>query len=417
MAEKYTVAYYAMYVIAETESNWNWQSIYYEDPITIGIMQWYGVRAAALLLRFQFEQPSLYAQLASSLRADLGAHSASDTYWNSRNLNQNEGDTIQSIFATSEAHTIQEEQAISDLGAYIDRFLNIGFSLDNPKPLIFAMSMYHQSPVACNRVVATAGANATLERIYQVCLNDKTLGLYKNRYTTNFNRLNAWDGVSMPPDFGQNGGVSESGGNNAGISATSIQLSHILEQGNTLVLFGNTFPEGVVFYPACGNRWVCGTDTGGVQITGGNTGGGTSTNVQSVVDLYLSWVGRFVYSQGDGRLTPLSSGYGDCSSTIWAAYHDAMGIDIGTWTGAQENKGVLIAEGHGATLPLNQMAAGDLILYWKWNLLPSYHVEMYIGDNKLCGHGGPGLGPTIKENAQTWSAQDKWSKWQVRRYA
>lgn len=414
MPSRQTVAYYAMYVIGEVESNWNWQAVYYDDPITIGMMQWYGVRAAALLLRIQSEQPDLYATLAQSLRYDLAAHPASDAWWNSRNLTQVEGDSIQSAFASRDSHVIQEAQAIEDFGGYIDKLTGWGFSLEKPKPLIYAMSMYHQSPAACNRVVATAGANATLDRIYQVCMNDGTLGRYRNRYTTVYNRLRAWDGESDPPDFGQNGGIDPSGGNNAGISTNAIQLSHILEQGNTLVLYGSSFPNGVVFYPANGNRWVCGTYTGGDPITGGNTGGGTSTTVQSVVDLYISWVGRFAYSQGGGRLTPLQSGYGDCSSTIWAAYHDAMGIDVGTWTGEMEGRGTRIAGGSGATLPLSSMAPGDLILFWRGGGT-SAHVEMYIGDNKLCGHGGPGNGPTVKDNAQTYVS--RWTRWEVRRYA
>lgn len=414
MPSRQIVSYYAMYVIGEVESNWNWQAVYYDDPITIGMMQWYGVRAAALLLRLQSEQPSIYAVLAISLRNDLATHSATDAWWNSRNLTQAEGDSIQQVFATRESHAIQEAQAIEDFGAYIDKLAGWGFSLDDPKPLIFAMSMYHQSPAACNRVVATAGGTATLDRIYQVCLNDGTLGRYRNRYTTVYNRLKVWDGQSEPPDFGQNGGVDPSGGNNAGIATTAIQLSHILEQGNALVLYGNSFPNGVVFYPACGNRWVCATYTGGEPITGGNTGGGTSTSAQSVVDLYISWIGRFAYGQGGGRLTPLTSGYGDCSSTIWAAYHEVMGIDIGTWTGAQESTGSRVTGGSGASLPIDKMQPGDIILFWRGGGT-SQHVELYIGDNRLCGHGGPGNGPTVKDNAQIYAA--RWTRWEVRRYA
>lgn len=416
MPSRQVIAYYAMYVIGEVESGWNWQSINYNDPITIGMMQWYGVRASALLHRFQQEQPGIYATLADSLRASLDAYSDTDGYWNSRNLTRIEGDSIQAAFVSRESHAVQESQAIEDFNAYIDKLTSWGFSEDNPKPLIFAMSMHHQSPAACNRVVGTAGGNATLDRIYQVCMNDSTLGRYRNRYTTVYNRLSAWDGVSMPPDFGQNGGIDPEGGNNPGISTTSIQLSHILEQGNMLVLYGSSFPNGIVFYPSAGNRWVCATYTGGAPITGGNTGGGTATNVQAVVDLYTSWVGRFAYSQGGGRLTPLTSGYGDCSSTIWAAYHDAMGIDVGTWTGAMADKGTLIKEGTGANLPLASMAAGDLIIFWRSGAT-SAHVEMYIGDNRLCGHGGPGAGPTIKEDAQTYCGNSRWRKWQVRRYA
>ena len=53
-----------MYVIGEVESNWNWTAVNYNDPITIGMMQWYGTRAAALLNRVKNEMPTAYGQLA-----------------------------------------------------------------------------------------------------------------------------------------------------------------------------------------------------------------------------------------------------------------------------------------------------------------------------------------------------------------
>lgn len=411
MATTRTICYYAMYVIGEVESNWDWTSIYYSDPITIGMMQWYGTRAAALLGRIQTEQPAAYATLAESLRSDLSAHNANDTYWNRRYLNEAEGQSIVSVFSSTENHAIQENQAISDFEGYISTLEGWGMSQTHPKALIFAMCMYHQSPRQAGQVVASAGGNADLEKLYQVCMNDGVLGRYRNRYTTAYNRLNAWDGESDPPDFGQSGD-SDVGGD-TGIAVAGSQLSHIIESGDTLVLYGSgALASGVVFYPASGQRWICGHNAYGTQITGGNFGGGTGTR-QDVVDLYTSWVGRFAYSQAPGRLTPLTSGYGDCSSTIWAAYHDAAGIDVGTWTGAMVGKGSHIAGGSGANLPLSSMQPGDLILFWRTSSSPQ-HVEMYVGNNQLCGHGGPGNGPTIKADAQTYVA--RWGSWEVRRY-
>lgn len=419
MPTKREVAYYAMYVICEVESEWNWTSIYYDDPITIGIFQWYGTRAAGLLNRIKTEQPAAYAQIAQSLRTDLETYNQDDTWWNSRNLTRAEGDSIVAIFTPQENHILQETQAIEDLEAYIDKLLTWGFSLDDPKPLIYCMSMYHQSPVSCNRVMQTAGGTATLDRIYQVCMNDYIFGRYKNRYNTVYNRLKAWDGSSPPPDFGQVGTVV-GGGDSGGISTNAPNVNHIQKVGDNLILFGDAYPNGFIFYKSAGETWIPSQYTGGAPITGGNTGGGTSTNVQAVVDLFISWVGKFAYSQGGGRLDPLTSGYGDCSSTIWAAYHQVMGIDIGTYTGAQESEGTLIAQGSGSNLPLGQMAAGDLIIFWRagqgQGATESWHVEMYIGDNRLCGHGGPNNGPTIKDDAQTYCGNSRWTKWMVRRY-
>lgn len=412
MPSTYTICYYAMYVIGEVESGWNWQSINYNDPITIGMMQWYGTRAAGLLARLRESVPDAYALLDAGLRSDLESHDTSSTYWTSYYLSQVKGQSIQRAFESRESHIAQEQQAIADFEGYISTLEGWGMSQSNPKALIFAMSMYHQSPRSAGNVVASAGGNATLERLYTTCLNDGVLGNYRTRYTTVYNRLKAWDGESDPPDFGQNGGLTSGG--NSGISTTASKLVYAIQRGDQLIVYGrDEYSKGITFFPCGIQRWKCAVNADGTTIEGGNTGGGSGT-VPQVVELYTSWVGRFRYDQGPGRLTPLESGYGDCSSTIWAAYHDAAGIDVGTWTGAMMQKGREIARGSGPNLPLSSMKPGDLVLY-DWNGGDVDHVEMYIGNNQLCGHGGPGNGPTIKQNAQTYSGAARY--WVVRRYA
>lgn len=412
------IAYYAMYVIGEVESNWEWTAVYYQDPITIGMMQWFGTRAAALLERVRAETPAAYGLLAQSLRDALDAHPSTDAWWERQYLTQEEGNSIVVVFSEPANHVIQENQAIADFEGYISTLEGWGMSQANPKPLIFAMCMYHQNPTVCGRVMATAGGNADLDRVYTICLNDRTFGQYRNRYNTVYSRLKAWDGVSPAPDFGQVGDVS-AGGNSPGISRDPNALGYIIRQGDTLVLYGSErpFDTGVVFYPAAGQRWVSGYNAFGSPIEGGNTGGGSETGSaaqRAVVELYLSWLGRFQYSQGPGRLDPVASGYGDCSSTIWYAYQQVTSLDVGTWTGAMIGKGRLIASGGRSPLPVDQMQPGDLIIVNHSGPNPTYdHVELYVGDNRYAGHGG-GMGPTLKEDARHYGETQY--QWQVRRY-
>lgn len=147
-------------------------------------------------------------------------------------------------------------------------------SQGNPKPLIFAMSMYHQSPRSAGHVVATAGGSATLDRIYQVCLNNGVLGKYRNRYTTVYNRLNEWDGESMPPDFGQNGGAGTGeGGENSGTQEMANVISHITLYNNTLTIYGtHGLENGLVCVPLSPQTWKPALNNTGEAITGGNTG-------------------------------------------------------------------------------------------------------------------------------------------------
>jgi hypothetical protein len=411
-----------MYVIGEVESNWNWTAVNYNDPITIGMMQWYGTRAAALLNRVKNEMPTAYGQLAASLRSDIESHDAGSAWWTSRYLNRDEGNSIISVFQEKENHVIQENQAIVDFEGYIATLEGWGMSQSYPKPLIFAMSMYHQSPASAGQVIATAGGSADLDRIYTVCMNHGVLGQYRNRYNTVYQRLKDWDGESNPPDFGQSGDVDTTpGGNNPGISTEESKLGYIIQNGDTLILYGrDEYEKGVIFYPASGQVWINGYNANGTDIGGGNEGGGSESGSEAqnaICELYRSWLDRFAYSQGAGRLDPISSGYGDCSSTVWFAYRQVAGIDVGTWTGAMAGKGTKIASGYsGDNLPIEDMEPADLVLImWNgWN--GSFdHVELYMGNNELWGHGGPDYGPD-----QTTTDARNYPRymyyWEVRRY-
>ena len=417
-----TICYYAMYVIGEVESNWNWTAVNYNDPITIGMMQWYGTRAAALLNRVKNEMPTAYGQLAASLRSDIESHDAGSAWWTSRYLNRDEGNSIISVFQEKENHVIQENQAIVDFEGYIATLEGWGMSQSYPKPLIFAMSMYHQSPASAGQVIATAGGSADLDRIYTVCMNHGVLGQYRNRYNTVYQRLQDWDGESNPPDFGQSGDVNTTpGGNTPGISTEKSKLGYIIQNGDTLILYGrDEYAKGVIFYPASGQVWINGYNANGTDIGGGNEGGGSESGSEAqnaICELYRSWLDRFAYSQGAGRLNPISSGYGDCSSTVWFAYQQVAGIDVGTWTGAMAGKGTKIASGYsGDNLPIEDMEPADLVLImWNgWN--SSFdHVELYMGNNELWGHGGPDYGPD-----QTTTDARNYPRymyyWEVRRY-
>ena len=417
-----TICYYAMYVIGEVESNWDWTSVNYNDPITIGMMQWYGTRAAALLNRVKDEMPAAYVQLASSLRSDLESHVASAGYWDTRYLTKAEGNSIITVFKEEQNHVIQENQAIADFEGYIATLEGWGMSQSYPKPLIFAMSMYHQSPASAGQVIATAGGSADLDMIYGVCMNHGVLGRYRNRYNTVYQRLKDWDGESNPPDFGQSGDVDTTpGGNTPGISTEKSKLGYIIQNGDTLILYGrDEYAKGVIFYPASGQVWINGYNANGTDIGGGNEGGGSESGSEAqnaICELYRTWLDRFAYSQGAGRLDPISSGYGDCSSTVWFAYQQVAGIDVGTWTGAMAGKGTKIASGYsGDNLPIEDMEPADLVLImWNgWN--SSFdHVELYMGNNELWGHGGPDYGPD-----QTTTDARNYPRymyyWEVRRY-
>ena len=94
------------------------------------------------------------------------------------------------------------------------------------------------------------------------------------------------------------------------------------------------------------------------------------------------------------------AGYSDCSSAVRRAILAASGVDIGANTSAQINnrskKGTIVHQTDGHLPDESALLPGDC-LYFKGNTshpLDVGHVEMYIGDGKICGHGS-GIGPRI----------------------
>ena len=101
------------------------------------------------------------------------------------------------------------------------------------------------------------------------------------------------------------------------------------------------------------------------------------TNLQeALVDKMHSIEGQLAYSQS--RRNP-DNGSGDCSSTVQWAYKKVLGVDPGSYSGAQK----IDDDTYTVTNTLNEslLQPGDLILY-------NGHVEMYAGQGKMIGHGG-----------------------------
>lgn len=130
------------------------------------------------------------------------------------------------------------------------------------------------------------------------------------------------------------------------------------------------------------------------------------------VDLMTSRKGKNSYTQGGNRIyffgkpdnkpgNTTQAGFSDCSSAVRAAIKAAAGIDIGGNTSAQINnrkKGIIVHETTGYYPDVSKLLPGDC-LYFKGNdshPLDVGHVEMYIGNGKVCGHGS-GTGPKIRD--------------------
>lgn len=414
---------YAMYVIGEVESNWDWTGVYRADPITIGMMQNYGQRAEVCIERCAAEDLEGYTafkaaapKLAAAVEQDYDWN-----WWTGYYADDAEAAAWQAWAQRDKNHVGQQKLWIDDATGYIETLTRWGLSEDWPRTLVYAMSMYHQSPREAGNVIGACGGSATLDTMHATCLNNEILGRYTNRYNTVYSRLSDWDGESAPPDFGQVQDVGAgSGGQNTGSTGQrSAAVTRVQLDNGVITLWGSgIYASGLACYKSAPNTWLPSVSKTGEPNPGTSTGGGSSTGNAALSEMrqwLLDHVGAFAYSQGAGRMSPEESGYTDCSALMWYVYHLVTGENIGSWTGDQQNYGETVAEGSG-DLPQDEMQVMDLVFFNWRGYNPSFdHVEAYIGGNQLIGHGGnPNMGPTVKQDANAYArgAHD----WRVRRY-
>ena len=400
----------AVKVIGTVESGLDYTAVNYNDPITVGIMQWYGTRAAGILSRIATEESSSWSGAAQSIKDSLSAHPATDGYWNSRWLTKEEGDSLKPILkATSH---IQTDQAQKDFDDYKQVAINIGMDPDgNTEAVLFFFTMYHQGPKYAMQVMSSAGSGANIDRILSICLNNPTLGQYSNRYNEAYKLIKAGDtsGVDDPKDP-----TPDNPGGDSGTGTTRLEsdISYIEQIGSHLLIHQKSSGPLMAYYDGR-QRWIIGQDSNkGADVVPPETSGGEDVpdKMTAMINFAKSVENKYSYAQAPGRMDPESSGLTDCSGFVYYIYNRFYGINVGTWTVEQNERGTLIQNTNGA-LNESSMKIGDLIFY-SWEGGRVDHVEMYIGNGTILGHPGPGNGPY--EKPITWGSSAVYRN--VRRY-
>lgn len=421
----------AIKAIGTVESSMRYDSINYNDPITVGIAQWYGPRAADIIKKMGAAHATEFNGVASSLKSDLSSH-GNDSWWTNRWLSRTEGNSLIPLLRAGAA--VQDKQLVEDLEGYFQAARNVGIDPNtNTDTFIYFCVMYHQGPRYAIRVMNRCGGGATLEGVHHACLNDGVLGKYPNRYNQAYTIIKNKDtsGVSTPgasqpqnPGNGGSGGATD-GGSNAG------SVTEITRDGSGC-LYLKTSSGLVTAHPTNNHsRWIMpgnSVSSGGSEANsnnaggdatpgaGGGGGGGGAGTAAAVYKWMYDRRMKFAYRQAPGRLNPDQSGFGDCSSTIWRAYKDVAGINVGTWTGDQYNRGREVMKGRGtpSAAQVAQWQVADIVVMsWGGAYPHTDHVEMYTGDPRfLIGHGGDGPGPHI--NPIGMLSGTAW--WTVRRH-
>lgn len=425
---------YAMYVIGRVESNHNWQAVNMRDPITLGMMQWYGNRAYNLILKCKAADPDGWNNFKAADPALAGHVEANNVKWPAYYIDSTGAAAWRAWAARSANHQAQQNQWEEDFNGYQKVCDQQGYPAGLVKQRIMFMSAWHQGPKYALEAMRTVGPSASLEALKQAILNNRVLGHYKNRYNTVYDLLSKWDSVSAPPNFGQSGGATpapdvpggDPGEDSSAATPDRPRSLNISGHGNLIQGFDGD--KQVMYYRQPGGNYVASTLEGQQDNnqTVDNHNNPTPppappSGLEAKYNSILGWeerhAGKLRYSQGAGRLQSDRSGYGDCSSTVYQAYM-TVGINVGTWTGQQCGRGTLIAAGNGsagAAAAVSKAKPCDLLLLdWHSNGYTAAfdHVEMFKRNTQETWSHGGGMGPQTRHAVQQMGL----ARWQIRRY-
>lgn len=435
----------AVNVIAKVEGSGAWDAINMNDPITLGLMQWYGTRAAGLLTRIKNDHPDQYANIATSLRSDHSANSDSSRWWETRDLTWPENGSLKPVLRASK--DTQTQLLKDDLDDYKAAAVRIGMSPDtNTNAVIYFMVMYHQTPARAISIVKRTGTNSSLDRLYAASMNDPRFSRYKTyRYKPardyiasgnppNIIELN--DDAQEPGDANDNWWDSQfpegNGGGGGGDIFTNTQsgASRVSVVGNNL-LVTNVDGSQAFAYGTQGQDFLVTASFSGEDVPDATpapdeedttpdpspdppSGNEVTDKQNAIVKFMVDRQGRYAYSQGASRLTPEKNRSTDCSGLVRFAYLSVTGIDVGTYTDAQlsSSKTRLITSGGGGNSPNEALLKkGDLVISRRYGTAANRsasHVEIYMGNGQIIGHGGPMNGPIIKSLAARTADKQRW---------
>jgi len=409
----------AVNVIAHVEGSGAWDAINYRDPITVGLMQWYGTRAASLLKDMKDNGTWSTDTELTGLSSDLENHALSNRWWTTRYLTGSEGKALKPVLRANKS--IQSATVSSDIDDYKAAAERIGMSPDNnTKAVQFFCCMYHQTPARAIRIINAAGAKSSLARIYSFCMADPVFGQYKSRYTQARDMIDNGN----PPDIidlnDDDAPITDGDGDEEAPAGNDGQrklgdIKHLAVVGDTIhvrLKDGKT----LIAVPATGQRFLLPrtTETSGASPSipddEENTGepdpppyeGSITEAQQTLIDYADSILGTWVYTNDSRRVEAHANKAGDCSAFVRECYR-RVGVKLGLITSNQYTQGKRIYSGSPAGLDMSKLQVGDLVyMHWRnpaWNSgKVTDHVEMMysVAGQGICvGHPGPGRGPRV----------------------
>lgn len=428
----------AVNVIAKVESSGAYDAINTRDAITVGLMQWWGPRAAALLDKIRTDNPGTWAwiggaldQLDGELDVKVDSNGTPTSWWGTRYLTGTEATALKPILRANKV--AQHETISDDIDDYRNVAVNLGMDPDgNTMAVQFFCCMYHQAPKRAIDIVNLARPASDIDRLYAVCMNDGVLRNYRTRYTNARDMIKSGDAGTLIDLNDDDAPESDGGGGDTSDALERVKstVSYVETVGGQLHLHlagggvAIAYSDGRGRYLVSAYRGGVGEDVPETDADNApfdpdapvdpdtDSTGPANTKRSKLVAWGKDKLGDWTYTNGPARVNPLVTGSTDCSGFVKTMYLAVTGIQLGQITSQQYTQGRRVATGTGA-LDLSQLRVGDLVYFhWAnpaWNSgKVTDHVEMYIGGGNSIGHPGPGMGPRILGLALQIANADRW---------
>lgn len=401
MPDHRTVASWTFHVLAEVETGHRWDDCSYDpigDGMSCGIVQEYAYNIRPLAELINERCPDEWNKMPEPIRSQ--ALSRPDDEWPGWRWPEEAFKAMQEIL-NSECGRQCQIMRFCQLynNEYLPR-LQKQFYFRDDKALIFAVTIYHQSPasaITCCAVAKDDYGTITLNSIYQAARYNSVVGNYTDRQNTVYNMLKEWDGESMPPDgcdvgscegdgYTQSGGSGgyEGGatghytGENQGMTDRSGNVVHLQQFGNNLYSMGS---NKATFTKIHGQMWVGtggwvssgfgGSDgnpsSNGINSSSGAFTGNSNSNCAAVeFSCQEGILEAFDYVYGGPRTLQgcIAAGGTDCSGWACIAFREARNVYIGDSTNDQVASDTQETIWEGTSwddVPWDNMKCGDLI--------------------------------------------------------
>lgn len=186
----------AQKIIFGNEGNYGSVNANDKGAVSVGKVQWHAGRALSLLKKICAAESGAASILGVALYEEITT--AASGAWNSRTVNTAEKAAISKLLSTDAGKRIQDAQAETDVGAYVDHGLKVG--VEDPAALVYFADMENQGGGGASaRVAASAQKPVTLDTIHAAGLADKVMGKYSTRRKKVYEAAKKlkWDGTAQ----------------------------------------------------------------------------------------------------------------------------------------------------------------------------------------------------------------------------